>query len=183
MSLTYQWIRKNLRGLNCPHTLSVWSFFYISLFIRKFDCIFRRHTNHTCTCFLHFLQTTFKNFFCHKRSCTVMDQYIFTVSAFTKTCIDRIIAFFSSRDYCRYLCKSIFLHDFFFTVGDRFLSCHKNNILNQRTFLKTAQGIIQNRVSLYLQELLLYFTVHSFSLPCCQNNGRISFWHLNALPV
>ncbi len=76
-----------------------------------------------------------------------MNQYIFTVSAFTKTCIDRIIAFFSSTGITYTFVNPYFCRFLFYRIGvidsspvTRIIS------MNQRTFLQNSKGIIQNRV-------------------------------------
>ena len=111
-----------------------------------------------------------------------MDQYIFTLLTGTQSCINGIVTFLSTWNYGCYFCEIILFYNFLFTVRDRFFPCHKDNLMDQRAVLKTAQGIIQDRMPLYFQKLFLYFAVHSFPLSCCQDNGCISALFHNQLP-
>ena len=111
-----------------------------------------------------------------------MDQYIFRVFARTKSFINGIIPLFSTGYYGRNFCKTVFFHDFFSAPGNMLLPCHQNDIPDQRTFLKTAQRITEHRHSVKLHKLLLYFAVHTLSLPCSQDNGCISALSHDQLP-
>jgi len=75
-----------------------------------------------------------------------MDQYIFTLLTGTQSCINGIVTFLSTWNYGCYFCETIFFYNFLFTVRDRFFPCHKDNLMDQRAVLKTAQGIIQDRM-------------------------------------
>ena len=103
-----------------------------------------------------------------------MNIHIIGILTAQKSRIHGIIALFSACSHFANLGEAIFLHNFTLAIGNHIFSRHQNYILDQRAVLKTAQGIIQDRMPLYFQKLFLYFAVHSFALSCCQNNGCTS---------
>ena len=70
-----------------------------------------------------------------------------------------------------YLVEMVFLYDLCFYIIYLCLAGHQKNPVDQWRFLKSPDGIIDDRVSLQLQELLVDVAAHPFSLTCCQNDG------------